>query len=195
MTERAIELMPCPFCNEDNTLFSEAEHKDERRYVEMVLECCSCEIQMAERLGFSRHRHLNDAEITRHLKAELVRRWNTRTPSSLDSGKYEGAGWRTVPVEPTIQMLQAGYLAFMQAYKSQVYGEALMSKAWDAALAAAPPSPGEGTKPEPLIPGETITVKIPEGYDTAWDFLHDCGLEAVYPADGDTGVREALEKP
>lgn len=38
-------------------------------------------------------------------------------------------------------------------------------------------APEEGT----LVPGDTITVRIPEGYETAWDFLNDCGLEAVYP--------------
>ena len=29
--------------------------------------------------------------------------------------------------------------------------------------------------------GRAITVIIPAGYETVWDFLNDCGLEAVGP--------------
>lgn len=29
--------------------------------------------------------------------------------------------------------------------------------------------------------GDVVTVKVPDGYDSVWDFLNDCGLESVPP--------------
>lgn len=52
-------------------------------------------------------------------------------------------GWKLVPLEPDIHMMQAGYLAFMKAHREQVYGEAIFDRAYRAAIAKAPVPPRE----------------------------------------------------
>lgn len=49
--------------------------------------------------------------------------------------------WQLVPKEPDIRMLQAGYVAWLKADKTQVYGEAMFCLAYEAALAVAPQRP------------------------------------------------------
>lgn len=52
-------------------------------------------------------------------------------------------------------------------------------KEWSVIIAALRAPAGEPVAPNN---GESlITVKIPESYASTWDFLNDCGLEAVYP--------------
>jgi hypothetical protein len=46
---------------------------------------------------------------------------------------------------------------------------------------------------DPVLPGSTITVIIPSGYDTAWDFLNDCGLESVPTVDR-AALAQAIRK-
>lgn len=62
-------------------------------------------------------------------------------------------------------------------------------KEWSVIIAALRAPAGEPVAPNN---GESlITVKIPEGYASTWDFLNDCGLEVVYPTApaGGEGVR------
>lgn len=69
-----IILKCCPFCDAA-PLFTLLEYKDDRRYVEMKLECC---IEMKEVLNFSQYRNLNEVDIIDKLKLDLMNRWNTR---------------------------------------------------------------------------------------------------------------------
>jgi hypothetical protein len=59
-----------------------------------------------------------------------------------------------------------------------------------AILALAPPVVDRSA--DPVLPGSTITVIIPSGYDTAWDFLNDCGLESVPTVDREAVIEQAV---
>lgn len=52
------------------------------------------------------------------------------------------AGYVAAPTEPTFQMKQAGYTAFIQANKTQVFGEAIADRMYRAMLADLPSTPG-----------------------------------------------------
>lgn len=69
-----INLKTCPFCD-NKPSFTPLRYKDDRRYVEMNLECC---IEMKEVLNFSQYRSLNEVYIVDKLKLALINRWNTR---------------------------------------------------------------------------------------------------------------------
>lgn len=76
MPGRKDALLPCPFCGEVPS-FTTPEKKDERRYVEMKLECCS--IKMAAALGWNQYKELSDTQITTRLHDELLQNWNKRS--------------------------------------------------------------------------------------------------------------------
>lgn len=57
---------------------------------------------------------------------------------SLQEGVKVPDGWKLVPIEPTVAMMQAGYCAWLRADKTQVYGEAVADHCYSAMLAAAP---------------------------------------------------------
>lgn len=69
------DLSCCPFCDERPS-FTDVELKDERRYAEKQLRCCS--ITMSATLSFGQYKGLTDAQIDHTLRSELVKNWNTR---------------------------------------------------------------------------------------------------------------------
>lgn len=69
------KLLSCPFCDEEPS-FTDVELKDERRYAEKLLRCCS--IEMSATLSFGQYKGLTDAQIDHQLRSELVKNWNTR---------------------------------------------------------------------------------------------------------------------
>ncbi len=72
-------LSTCPFCDEQPS-FTDVELKDERRYAEKQLRCCS--ITMSAALSFGKYKGLTDAQIDHTLRSELVKNWNQRVPLS-----------------------------------------------------------------------------------------------------------------
>lgn len=70
-----LALADCPFCGGQPS-FTDVELKDERRYAEKLLRCCS--IEMSATLSFSQYKGLVDAQIDHQLRSELVKNWNTR---------------------------------------------------------------------------------------------------------------------
>lgn len=81
MTNPSAQTMlePCPFCH-DQPSFSDVELKDERRYAEKLLRCCS--VEMSATLSFSQYKGLTDAQIDHALRSELVKNWNMRPASA-----------------------------------------------------------------------------------------------------------------
>ena len=59
----------------------------------------------------------------------------------LASRKAGGAGWKLMPPEATLKMKQAGYIAWLKADKTQVYGEAIADHCYQAMRANSPEPP------------------------------------------------------
>lgn len=69
-----MTLLSCPFCSSVPT-FSDVEEKDDRRYVEMRLECC---ITMQAGIGWRSYRDMSHPDRKEHLQKELTASWNKR---------------------------------------------------------------------------------------------------------------------
>lgn len=69
-----ITLLPCPFCGNVPS-FTGVEDRDDRRYMEMELECC---VTMTASIGYGRFRSMTPAEIKDDLTRQLVEQWNRR---------------------------------------------------------------------------------------------------------------------
>lgn len=70
------DLKPCPFCGSNPNFTGDASvWKDDSRYVELSLECCS---SMTEAIGWRRARDMTVEARTTELKTSLTNRWNTR---------------------------------------------------------------------------------------------------------------------
>lgn len=120
MTLPAPEMLACPFCDEWPA-FSCVETKDERRYVEMLLEC-NCSVQMSETLGWSKYSKMNDQQISADLKSRLTARWNTRSAST-----------RQDDADPTASAEWNAGCYFGMEQLSKVLGVLPESVTWDAA--------------------------------------------------------------
>lgn len=63
--------------------------------------------------------------------------------TASDLAGVQPTGWKLVPIQADIRMMQTGYVAFMQANKTQVYGEAIADHMYRAMLAASPAPPND----------------------------------------------------
>lgn len=71
-----MKILNCPFCGEKPWFEGDAsEWKDESRYVELSLTCCST---MTETIGWMRARDMSISERTKELTQRLTERWNKR---------------------------------------------------------------------------------------------------------------------
>jgi hypothetical protein len=80
--------------------------------------------------------------------------------------------WQLVPKEPTLEMLQAGYVAWLRADKTQVYGEAVADCCYCAMLAASPAVPSLGGEGENCV-GLSRTTQQAGAPETAWMIERD----------------------
>lgn len=83
------ELRECPFCGCQPT-FSEVEEKDDRRYMEMRLECCAT---MRSTICYSSFKSMTDAAIESELRHDLVNDWNRRAPVPQEA--QQPVAWMT----------------------------------------------------------------------------------------------------
>jgi hypothetical protein len=91
MTE---EFLPCPFCGDTPWFEGDGnDWKDDRRYVEMFLTCCS---SMSSAIGWSRAREMTAEARTKEMKETLTRRWNKRYVEEKEE-KYPKCGCRVIP--------------------------------------------------------------------------------------------------
>jgi hypothetical protein len=68
--------MPCPFCGDTPWFEGDgSDWKDDRRYVQMYLSCCS---SMSSVIAWSKAREMTAEERTKEMKESLTRRWNKR---------------------------------------------------------------------------------------------------------------------
>lgn len=102
--EGLLKLADCPFCC-DQPAFTDVELKDDRRYAEKLLRCCS--VEMSATLSFSQYKGMTDAQIDHILRSELVKNWNTRPASAQRSGVGEPVAIQ--PIDSEFQPEQAGY--------------------------------------------------------------------------------------
>lgn len=138
-------LLPCPFCGGQPTLSLVGNVRSTRK---CVIKCGGCRIQRIDAALRYGHDWLKDKAITA---------WNTR---ALQAQPAEGGvGFVLVPVEPTAEMLQAGFLCESNGFVIQRPQDAPYH-VWKAMIAAfrwrsfAAPKPatttgegvGEGTK-------------------------------------------------
>lgn len=97
-------LLNCPFCDEQPS-FTDVELKDDRRYAEKLLRCCSME--MSATLSFGQYKGLTDAQIDHQLRSELVKGWNTRA-QPVSAAQAAPEGWKLVPLIPDESMIEVG---------------------------------------------------------------------------------------
>lgn len=68
--------LPCPFCGDQPWFEGDgSDWKDDCRYVEMSLECCS---RMTAAIGWRRARGMTAGERREELRAKLIAKWNVR---------------------------------------------------------------------------------------------------------------------
>lgn len=74
MSQHETPVKPCPFCG-SQPRFSDVEYIDDRRYVQMELECC---VTMSAVLGYQKYSGMTDKAIHAVLTDRLTKHWNIR---------------------------------------------------------------------------------------------------------------------
>lgn len=80
MNAPLLKLIPCPFCG-GVPAFTAAQVKDDRRYVQMELECC---ITMTTNISYPHFTKMSPTDLDYHLKATLTAQWNQRADLGSD---------------------------------------------------------------------------------------------------------------
>ncbi len=113
------DLLPCPFCGSGRVGLSIGYS------LEYSVSCHNCHCEGA----------------TSAIDKDAMTAWNTRATPPSQAEQAVPAGWKMVPIEPTEEMIEAGYEHTADPCWRENYIEA-----YKASVAAAPPAPVPGPR-------------------------------------------------